>query len=371
MSLDSLKDFSLEINWLQDAVDLKDSNMDEASSSHKETTQGIRRRRSPNELTRNHTCPFMGCVRVYNSKNALKLHVKRNHNIGEQLKDKDLKSTDCIPRISPFKRGVNLKTVFKDRDVKKIECRAEFTQDTRNSENNLIDRKISKFFPPGNYEGQAITIFEDCDTNLLNSKDFTFEVKECQEIKKSIHEDSTIYSTGYSSYDESAKNFQKRFGVANEDKNLTDKINMVQQSKIGFSEENEIDEETSWEFDINEYVGHRNLFEKQYSTGENCKEEDYDLISTNGWNVSENEILGDIIMYHDHEHENFFALNESCENICEIPDFIEKNSLLSEMEIGTKKHISNEKKVKNLSKLYGEIRCPQYDNIDYLGSILG
>lgn len=46
----------------------------------------IRKRRQDFELTKNLNCPFEDCERCYCSRTALKLHIKRRHDINDPVK---------------------------------------------------------------------------------------------------------------------------------------------------------------------------------------------------------------------------------------------------------------------------------------------
>lgn len=69
-SLAKLKNYSFENNWLQESIDYYDEvrTIEKASNPHDSIK--IRRRRPPNELERDHKCPFLECNKEYSSKNA-------------------------------------------------------------------------------------------------------------------------------------------------------------------------------------------------------------------------------------------------------------------------------------------------------------
>ena len=175
-SLDSIKETSLEINWLQESVDLQDCGLEEAKISVNLALGERRRRRAPTELTRDNACPFVNCSKIYASKNALKLHIRRNHSLADTLKSNDHISISCLPKMTSCKRGVNLKSVFKGPHAKKMESRGFDYANTfdESSEKNLMSFKS-----------------ENC--SQINFNQLTHEL---DRRKKSIHEESTQGSLG-------------------------------------------------------------------------------------------------------------------------------------------------------------------------------
>lgn len=144
-SLEAIKNHSLENNWLQESVDYHDDVKAEGSLCS--PVNGIdssigfanksRRRRLPCELDRDHKCPFLDCMKEYSSKNALKLHIKRNHNVSEPLKSLDMDAFECIPKISPYKRGIDLSLVFKGPHIQKMESRVTMDKDSMSFHNRF------------------------------------------------------------------------------------------------------------------------------------------------------------------------------------------------------------------------------------------
>lgn len=81
-------------------------------------------RRAPSDIDKPVICPYAGCTKAYSTKTSLRLHVKRNHNEGDPLKE--TVNSECGGTImnSPrFKRGINLENVFKKDYLPKIQSK--------------------------------------------------------------------------------------------------------------------------------------------------------------------------------------------------------------------------------------------------------
>lgn len=80
-------------------------------------------RRKPEDLEneKNHVCPYADCEKAYTSRCSLYLHIKRNHQEDELLKDGEIAPVRINSKV---KKGVNIYKVFKPAQAKKFDCGA-------------------------------------------------------------------------------------------------------------------------------------------------------------------------------------------------------------------------------------------------------
>jgi hypothetical protein len=330
--LDSLKDVSLEINWLQDYIDLQDTKLEDTKTSVEfQLSNDRRRRRAPTELARDHTCPFLNCSKIYASRNALKLHIKRNHNLEDSLKTNFVKAKECLPKISNFKRGVNLKSVFKSPHAEKLQ--------NRGTDYILNDAPID-------IEWDVLSISADRSVHFSEQKSIGFDqISENFQIhsdmpRKSIHEGSTRNSTTPSSlqeltrsYPQSTRSDQALFMVLSQDSDSDAeyKSEVGQHMLLGQELADYDDSPMKFGQDYNlRYYDHFEQENVNFMRKESSNEKDL-------WENMGREA--------ETKQGDFFSLRETCERGFEGNEWLGTSSVVGDLDRGTKKFICEDESV--------------------------
>ena len=121
-NLKTLKEVCTDKNWLESATQILTTRSQGSTNVVSDQCLSYRKkRRSDEELTKEETCPFVGCDKAYTSKASLKLHMKRNHSETDMIKESFNKP---FPVMCQFKKGVDLNRVFKRAYIPKIARKA-------------------------------------------------------------------------------------------------------------------------------------------------------------------------------------------------------------------------------------------------------
>jgi hypothetical protein len=338
--LDSLKDISLEINWLQDSIDLQDSKLEDTKISVEfQLSNDRRRRRAPTELARDHACPFLNCSKIYASRNALKLHIKRNHHFEDPLKINFTKAKESLPKMSNFKRGVNLKSVFKSPHAEKLQHRG-----TDYVLNDPID-----------LEWDVLSISADRSVQLSEQKSTGFDqISKNIQIhnytpRKSIHEESTRISGSGSSFQEPTRSYPQS-------------IKSDQALFMMMSQDSDSDAEYRSEVGQHMLLGQElaDYDDSPMKFGQDHNLRYYDHFEQENVNFmrkdshSEEDLWETMGQHLETKQEDFFSLRETCERGFEADEWAETGSMVGYLETGTKKFICEDGSVNMI--------CHGYEN---------
>jgi len=144
-----------------------------------------RLRRRPEELQgeKTHVCPYADCHKSYTSRCSLHLHIKRNHQECESLKDREVAPVRINSKV---KKGVNVYKVFKPAQAQKFDCGAtnrSTTIDESESQNAEIKTKtsFSIFDEITKIEAQNAKKSE-CTHNLVQKQTEKYEIAALAEI---------------------------------------------------------------------------------------------------------------------------------------------------------------------------------------------
>jgi hypothetical protein len=339
--LDSLKDASLEINWLQDYIDLHDTKLEDTKTSVEfQLSNDRRRRRAPTELARDHACPFLNCSKIYASRNALKLHIKRNHNLEEPLKTNFVKAKECLAKVSNFKRGVNLKSIFKSPHAEKLQ--------NRGTDYILNDAPID-------IEWDVLSISADRSVHFSEHKSIGFDqISENFQIhsdmpKKSIHEGSTINSTTPSSLQEFTRSYPQS---TRSDHALF--MLLSQDSDSDAEYKSEVGQHMLFGQELADYDDSREKFGQDYNLRyyDHFEQENVNFMRKDS--SYEKDLWENLGREAETKQGDFFSLRETCERGFEGNEWLGTSSIVGDLDRGIKKFICEDESV--------NMRFHGYDN---------